>query len=1092
MRPPSATPLLPRLALLFLSVASLSGHAQVPPGNVGEQLSLREVQEKSNAYLQQAYKLEAAGEPAKALGLYREGRAFCTRWYGPDHAWTAMMEAHAANACLNLGDIKGWPLIDHALPILLKTYGPGGELRYQFVHGYLRCVSGSIEEGVAEMEHALVLLQKSTEVHPTIVLEQAARMTGLCHLLRKWKQAHTAARLTLQLTESIHGKEAATNAWHTRKQLADGLYGDDRPREAIAIYAEIVPKMRKQPVADASVLGTAYLSMLTIYSCYTEKALFEAVRQDAEAYADEYLHTPDLTNWKVYLLDQLGMLHASEGQYGKARLRYQQAVAAAQPLNNRRLLLIPLHGLAYCDYREGHSAKAIAQDMELLKMAEEFHDLEIDFLATVECSLASIYNEMRDPIKALPHARRSLELARQSTGKNASTLLNAMTQVGTLEKYAGNTPAALKVLKEGSALSEKYFNIHPIECLSLIDTLSYVLRKQGDSAEARLLLERTIPLGIKMLGADHDSLAQLHGNLSICYRDLHQNEEASVEAARALAIKERTSKGQWDGMANDFRNLMAYTTWNSGSKKEAEELARQSIPSCLARFHHMLSFTSENQRRALVMNLTQEDLTANFGMAEETAKMVLNTKGMVMESLMRDMRSSSLSKDPAMISALAKLRALKAGIREMTGKQHTAENTSSALKSAQEELEQSEQALFSLLKRDAPQILETAQVASALPPGSALLDWFHYRWHPKEAGSGPAYGLVVYQPGKKPALYHLGRVADLDAEVADFFASLTVKGDKDAQIAAAKLLTHLLGNAADSLADVKTLYLCPDEALHLVPFAILPDDKGRLFGERFSLRQLTSARDALVSTSTLQPSGTVSIFADPKFAEKKEGETTLRALPGTRVEALTLEKMAHDAGMQCNTVLGADATKAALRSLNSPGILHLGTHGYFHSTPNENLPDQVYGGLTFGLVSRLDQPMERSGIALADVAGAANDCRLSASEAAELNLTSTWLVCIGACNTAMGSLRSGDGVASIQRGFQVAGARHVMAPMWPVGDKITAEFMTDFYHDIFAGKTASDALLNTQMRRFRILEKEEGYRSAVFNMGGWLLVSTER
>gem|GEM_PF-3682838 len=1086
--------------LMLLPGILHSVHAQEPPATgpaEPDKASLEALHEKSKGFMEEAYKQERAGDHAGALRFYLDGIAFSRKHWGADHEWTAITEAHAANACLNLGKPReGWPLIDHAMPVLQKLYGMDGVPRFLFVHGYEQCAIGRRDEGVAEMERAMALLQKDAKTDPAVVLEQAVRMTSVFHGVKLWKKTLTATRLALDLIEASHGKEAAMNALQIRALQADALYEEKQRKEARAIYEEVMPKLKQQnSPANKNFLGDGYYRMLDLYSYYTEKAALDALRQEAGAFVDAHLNTPVTAVWQIYLPNQLAAFDASENEFGKARVRYQQALNAARASGGRRLVLSPLSGLALCDYREGHSAKAIAMHLELIKMAEESLDQDMEYVAEVEWRLASIYGDLRDTVQAMPHSRRSLALYRKSLGNDAPILMRPMIQLGNLEYNAGNTAAAFSLLKEGSRLAEKHFTTHAIDCLQLADTLAYLLRKQGDYATAVRELDRMIPAGVKVLGADHDELAPLYANRSMCYRDMHKYEEARAEAARALAIKERTTKGQWDGMANDYRNLLAYATWNTGKSEASRELVRQSIPSYLARFHHLLTFTSENQRRALVMNLSAEDLPANFGMAEETAHIILNTKGMVMESLMRDMRTASLSKDPQIVSALKTQREIKARLREIVRKQNAAENgrpPGPGLKSVQEELEQSEQALFSLLKREAHQILQTTQVASALPPGSALLDWFHYRWHPKEAGSDQAYGLVVYQPGKKPALYHLGRIADLDARVADFFISLGAKDDKEVQSTAAKLLSQLLGDAADSLTDVKTLYLCPDETLHLVPFAILPDDKGRLFAERFTLRQLASARDVLVSTSALQPSGTVDILADPEFAAKKEAPSPLPALPGARTEAQNLEKMAHAAGMQCHTLLGAEATKSALQSLHSPDILHLGTHGYYDSTSGENLPDQVYSGLNFGLVSRIDQPMERSGIAMADVAGRSDDSRLSASEAAELDLNNTWLVTIGACNTAMGALRTGDGVASIQHGLQVAGAWHVMAPLWSVGDQITARFMEDFYRDVFAGKTAADAFQHTQLKHFRSFEKVEGYRKAVFKTGGWLLLSKGR
>ncbi|HNF87566.1 MAG TPA: CHAT domain-containing protein, partial [bacterium] len=55
-------------------------------------------------------------------------------------------------------------------------------------------------------------------------------------------------------------------------------------------------------------------------------------------------------------------------------------------------------------------------------------------------------------------------------------------------------------------------------------------------------------------------------------------------------------------------------------------------------------------------------------------------------------------------------------------------------------------------------------------------------------------------------------------------------------------------------------------------------------------------------------------------------------------------------------------------------------------------------------------------------------------------------------------------VIGLTRGFIYAGARHVLVSLWPVDDRLTAEFMTEFYRNVFTEKNLSLALQKTQKR----------------------------
>ncbi|NML23473.1 CHAT domain-containing protein [Pseudoflavitalea sp. G-6-1-2] len=68
------------------------------------------------------------------------------------------------------------------------------------------------------------------------------------------------------------------------------------------------------------------------------------------------------------------------------------------------------------------------------------------------------------------------------------------------------------------------------------------------------------------------------------------------------------------------------------------------------------------------------------------------------------------------------------------------------------------------------------------------------------------------------------------------------------------------------------------------------------------------------------------------------------------------------------------------------------------------------------------------------------------------------LVWLGACRTGDGELMEGEGVNSLSRAFTVAGAGGVVAGMWNVNDKASAEIMEQFYQQVAGGQNAALAL----------------------------------
>ena len=100
--------------------------------------------------------------------------------------------------------------------------------------------------------------------------------------------------------------------------------------------------------------------------------------------------------------------------------------------------------------------------------------------------------------------------------------------------------------------------------------------------------------------------------------------------------------------------------------------------------------------------------------------------------------------------------------------------------------------------------------------------------------------------------------------------------------------------------------------------------------------------------------------------------------------------------------------------------------------------------------------MLRAGLALAGAnareGGGEDDGILTALEAAALDLDGVGLVVLSACDTARGAPRARQGVLGLVRGFRQAGARHVIASLWPVYDVTTSRLMDQLYEQVLEAK----------------------------------------
>src|SRR3989441_5757517 len=162
-------------------------------------------------------------------------------------------------------------------------------------------------------------------------------------------------------------------------------------------------------------------------------------------------------------------------------------------------------------------------------------------------------------------------------------------------------------------------------------------------------------------------------------------------------------------------------------------------------------------------------------------------------------------------------------------------------------------------------------------------------------------------------------------------------------------------------------------------------------------------------------------------------------LPGSATEVAAIGRIF---GSRARVLVGSAASELAFRELApSQGIVHLAT---------------------FGVLNK-DNPLF-SFVELAP--HGEDDGRLEVHEVFGLTLRSQ-LVVLSACRTALGAgalgdVPEGDDWVGLVRAFLYAGAGNVMATLWPVEDRSTAQLVEKFYTDLAAGRPAAEALAEAQ------------------------------
>lgn len=97
-----------------------------------------------------------------------------------------------------------------------------------------------------------------------------------------------------------------------------------------------------------------------------------------------------------------------------------------------------------------------------------------------------------------------------------------------------------------------------------------------------------------------------------------------------------------------------------------------------------------------------------------------------------------------------------------------------------------------------------------------------------------------------------------------------------------------------------------------------------------------------------------------------------------------------------------------------------------------------------------------------------DDGILTALEVSALDLSRVDTVVLSACETGLGEVAGGEGLLGLQRAFQVAGAKTVVASLWKVDDQATQLLMKEFYTNLWERKLGKlESLRQAQVKLLR-------------------------
>lgn len=808
-------------------------------------------------------------------------------------------------------------------------------------------------------------------------------------------------------------------------------------------------------------------------------------------------------------LNNIAIIYADLGRYDLARQYYEQALAIWRETKNRQGEGQALSGLGTVSRDLSQNEKAREYYEQSLQIMREIGDTGGEGYALN--NLGELSYELKQFEKAKEFYEQTLAIMREIKDRySEGAVLNNLC---TTHKSLDQNDKAREYCTQSLAIAREIKNKHG-EGQSL-NNLGEIYRELNQLDQARQHYE--LSLAIMRETKDRLNEAIAHNNLGLIYQLLDRKDKARTHHEQALAI--RREIGDRDGEVQTLRGLAILAR---DSAQFPEALAR--LESAIA-IKEDLRTTYTNQDLRFTYAATIQDLYAAYIELRMYLHMLFPSAGHDVVAVQTSERSRARSLlemlqeagadirqgvDPQLVSSERTVQRqlnLKAQRQlKLLQEPHTQAQASAVAKEI-DELTAEYQRIRAQIRRESPRyaaltqpaVLELKEIQQLLDDDTLLLEF--------SLGKLRSYLWVVSKT--KLHSYVIPSRTEIERSarrVYELFSTANATFEKDYVAATSALSQMLLGPAAAQLGD-KRLLIVSDGYLQCLPFGALPiphvDSKRALTNSISPPLIVTNEVVSLPSASLLavlrrEMSGRapapklIATLADPVFdsddlrikqtvvnqvskngsspklspelqrSAQDTGGLTFERLRSSRVEAEAIVGLARGETLKA---LDFDASRSTALSdeLGQYRVVHFATHGLLNSLHPE------LSGLVLSLIDKKGQPQ---------------DGFLRAHDIYNLKLRAD-LVVLSACQTALGKEVKGEGLVGLTRGFMYAGSPRVVASLWRVPSKPTAELMKRFYRGMLVEKLRpAAALRNAQIAMWKEKQWNEPYYWAAFILQG--------
>lgn len=1024
----------------------------------------------------------AMGAFSKAEPLFRQAIEIATKSVGEKHAFTAAYLNNLAMCYSRMGDgAKAEPLCRQALEIRKQVLGPKNRATAANV-----LTLADIYYNMRDYAKAEPLYQQALAIQKEVLgegdLDTASTLSHLGELyesMQNFARAEPCYRQALEIQKRVAGERNAGTALEMYRLAM--LY------KLMGHYAQAEPLCQRSLEIRRSLLGEKHLD--TAQSLNALGVLYSTMGDDARA--EPFLQRAleirmanlgESHEDTAQTLSNLAASYEDLGQYEKAEPLYRRVLEISRKLHGdkHQSTARSLSYLAGIYVALGDSAKAeplLRQALEIDRdvLGEKHRDT-----AQILNSLGLMYDSMGNLARAEQCFQEAWAIRKAVLGPKHLETTESLHNLASIYQSRGQNEKVEALTRELLEIQRSTLGDNHPQTQLTINNLACLYEAIGNFAKAESLFRENLEIRKKLLGDKNRETVISLRNLGHLYFQLSEFGKAEPILRQALEssleVLDRNLGGfaerqQFLCEANNQANLNAYLS-----------IAEQAGIGDAAVYGYVLKAKAAVTARQSLMRLARRrpELKAIFQDLESVTTRLSNL--------------ALATPDPD--HAAARLH----DVDQLTEQKELLEQKLAA-----------QSADFAAIREAASEspAQQLEKLKAALPAGHALVDMLEYwRSAPLPGKKNSLIGArhlaaFVVRRDREVKRLDLGPAIDVAGAVENW-RKVAVVPDRprtDGGEFLQKLKTIVWDKLEPHLAGAGTILVSPDGPLCRFPLEVLPGSKPDtyLVEERtivvVPIPRLLSQLVADVHEKHDQPQpeslllvGDVEYGGSPGQADQLASRSAPRAQSlhnfrrldhsAAEVAAIQLSFGRHFKRAPVDLLLGEEATESAFRR-QAPGHrwLHLATHGFYDppefaapktaatsqlersQPPGQPPAAQSASPFDQGRIGRLN-PGLLSGLALAGancqtVKPGADDGILTALEVSSLDLSGVELAVLSACETGLGSTigtAGGEGLLGLQRAFQVAGAKSVMAGLWRVPDRETMLLMQRFYQNVWTKK----------------------------------------